>query len=119
MELTLHITEELASRLRPVQDRLPQILELGLRELHAVPPQFEGLSEVLETLARLPPPQEILALRPSPALQERISTLLDKLRNGGLSPDEQRDWQQYQYIEHLVRIAKARAALQLKSSEAP
>lgn len=110
MELTLHVSEELASRLRPVQDRLPQILELGLRELNATPPQFEGLGDVLETLARLPPPQEVLALRPSPALQERISTLLDKLHNGGLSADEQRDWQTYQYIEHLVRIAKAKAA---------
>ena len=119
MELTLHISDELASRLRPVQDRLPQILELGLRELDAAPPQFEGLGDVLETLARLPTPQEILALRPSPALQERISTLVDKLRNGGLSADEEHDWQKYQYIEHLVRIAKAKAALQLKSSEAP
>jgi hypothetical protein len=119
VEFTLQVSEELASRLRPLQDQLPQILELGLRELHAAPPQFEGLSDILETLARLPPPQEILALRPSPALQERISTVLDKLRNGGLSADEERDWQKYQYIEHLVRIAKAKAALQLKSSDAP
>jgi len=119
VELTLNVSEELASRLRPVEDRLPQILELGLRELHAAPPQFEGLADVLETLARLPPPQEILSLRPSPALQERISTLLDKLRKGGLSADEERDWQQYQYIEHLVRIAKAKAARQLQSSIAP
>jgi hypothetical protein len=119
VELTLHVSEELASRLRPVQDQLPQILELGLRELHAAPPQFEGLGDVLETLARLPPPEEILALRPSPVLQERISSLQDKLRNGGLSGDEERDWQKYQYIVHLVRIAKAKAALQLKSSDAP
>jgi hypothetical protein len=119
VELTLHVSEELASRLRPVQDRLPQILELGLRELHAEPPQFEGLGDVLETLAHLPSPQEILALRPSPALQERISTLVDKQRKGSLSADEERDWQKYQYIEHLVRIAKAKAALQLKTSDVP
>ena len=119
MELTVQVSEELASRLRPVQDQLPQILELGLREWHAAPPQFEGLGDVLETLARLPPPQEVLALRPSPALQERISTLVDKQRQGRLSADEERDWQKYQYIEHLVRIAKAKAALQLKSSDAP
>lgn len=100
MELTLRVSEELASRLRPVQDQLPQILELGLRELHAAPPQFEGLGDLLETLARLPSPQEILALRPSPQLQKR-------------------DWQKYQYIEHLVRIAKAKAVLQLKPSDAP
>jgi hypothetical protein len=119
VELTFNISEELASRLRPVQDRLPQILELGLRELQAAPPQFEGLGEVLETLARLPPPQEVLALLPSPALQERISNLVDKQRQGRLSAEEERDWQKYQYIEHLVRIAKAKAALQLKSSDAP
>lgn len=119
MELTLHVSEELASRLRPVQDQLPRILEMGLREFHAAPPQFEGLDDVLETLARLPSPQEILALRPSPALQERISALVDKQRKGSLSADEERDWQKYQYLEHLVRIAKAKATLQLKSSDAP
>jgi hypothetical protein len=119
VELTLNVSEELASRLRPVEDRLAQILELGLREWQAAPPQFEGLGDVLEILARLPPPREVLALRPSPALQERISTLLDKLHKGGLSADDERDWQKYQYIEHLVRIAKAKAALQLKSSESP
>lgn len=119
MELTLHVSEELAWRLRPVQDRIPQILELGLRELNTAPPRFEGLADVLEFLAHLPPPQEVLALRPSPALQERISTLLNKLGSSGLSADEERDWQNYQYIEHLVRIAKARAALQLNSSETP
>jgi hypothetical protein len=102
-----------------VQDRLPQILELGLRELHASPPAFEGLGDVLETLASLPSPQEILALRPSPALQERISTLVEKQRKRSLSTEEARDWQTYQYIEHLVRIAKAKAALQLKPSDTP
>jgi hypothetical protein len=32
MDLTLSIPDELASRLRPVEDRLPETLELGLRE---------------------------------------------------------------------------------------
>lgn len=118
MELTLRVSEDLASRLRPVEDRLPQILELGLREFHAAPPRFEGLADVLETLARLPAPQEVLALRPSAAFQERISTLLDRLRSGELSADEECDWEQYKYVEHLVRIAKAKAALKLKSGEA-
>jgi hypothetical protein len=113
VELTLTISEDLASRLRPVEDRLPQILELGLRELHATPPTFAGLSDVLETLAHLPTPEEVLALRPVPALQDRIEALLDKNRAGGLSEDERLEWQQYQYVEHLVRIAKARAALKL------
>jgi hypothetical protein len=113
MELTWHISDDLASRLRSVEDWLPQILELGLREFHAAPPQFEGLGDVLECLAHLPAPQEVLALRPSAALQERISALLERQRNGGLSADEEREWEQYKYVEHLVRIAKAKAVLKL------
>jgi len=33
MDLTLTIPDELATRVRAVEDRLPEILELGLREL--------------------------------------------------------------------------------------
>jgi hypothetical protein len=116
MEMTITISDELATRLRPVKDRLPQILELGLRELHAAPPSYEGLNDVLEALARLPSPEEVLALRLSPALQSRIEALLQKNRSSGLSPDERRDWEQYQYVEHLVRLAKARATMKLGTS---
>ena len=64
---------------------------------------------MLETLARLPAPEEILALRPATSVQDRIEELLDKIRNGGLSVEEQQEWERYEYIEHIVRIAKARA----------
>ncbi len=119
MELTLTVPDDLASRLRTVEDRLPQILELGLREFHAAPSQFEGLGDVLEVLAGLPGPQEVLALRPSAALQDRISALVDRRRDGRLSADEERAWEQYKYVEHLVRIAKANTLLKLKPDERP
>jgi hypothetical protein len=77
---------------------------------------FAGLDGVLETLATLPTPEEVLALRPSAALQTRIEELLEKSRSGNLSPDEQREWEQYRYLEHLVRLAKARAALKLRGA---
>jgi hypothetical protein len=117
MEITLSVPEELATRLRAVEQELPQVLELGIREWHARREAgFSGMAGVLETLASLPTPEEVLALRPSSTLQERIEDLLDKNRRGGLSPEEQREWEQYQYVEHLVRLAKARAALKLKSA---
>ena len=68
------------------------------------------------SLATLPTPEEILALRPVPALQERIEQLREKNQDGGLSPEEQREWEQLGYVEHLVRLAKARAALKLRSA---
>jgi hypothetical protein len=116
MEITLTIPEELAARLQPIEQYLPQILDLGIREWRARHEAgFSGLADVLEKLASLPTPEEVLALRPSAALKERIEELLEKNRSGRLAPEEQREWQQYQYVEHLVRLAKARAALKLKN----
>ena len=119
MQLTLTVPDELATRLRSVEDRLPEILEMGLREFNALPHQFEGWSSVLEELAALPSPEDVLALRPSPALQERISALLEKHRTTGLSAEEESDWERLKYLEHLVRLAKARAALKIKLSHKP
>jgi hypothetical protein len=115
MEITVRIPEDLATQLRPLEAQLPQILELGLREWKARHGAgFNGLTGVLETLAALPAPEEVLALRPSPALQARISELLEKNRTTGLLPEERQEWERYQYVEHLVRLAKARATLLLK-----
>ncbi len=117
MLITLDIPEEIARRLRPLEDQLPRILELGLRELHAAAQHgFEGAADVLEMLAGLPTPEEILALRPSEAMHARISALLEKDRAEGLSPAEEQEWECYQYLEHLVRLAKAQASQRLQTS---
>ena len=48
-------------------------------------------------------------------MQTRINTLLEKHRTTGLLPEEAREWDQFEYLEHIVRIAKAKAALKLKT----
>jgi hypothetical protein len=35
--------------------------------------------------------------------------LLAKNRTGDLSAEETREWERYEYLEHLVRLAKGRA----------
>ena len=115
--ITLDIPEDLAQRLHPMADRLLHILELGLRELNAAnQPGFTGAAEVLEFLAGLPTPEEILELHPSDALKERVSALLDKNRTEGLTAEEEQEWERYEYIEHLVRIAKAKAYMKLHAA---
>ena len=117
MLITLDIPNELATRLEPLTNQLPRILELGLRELNAdAQLGFEGTAEVLEILAGLPTPTEILALRPSETLQARLSTLLEKNRTEILNSEEEQEWERYQYLEHLIRIAKAKAHLLSKTS---
>jgi hypothetical protein len=120
MEVTLELPESLATSLHDAGGDLPRILELGVRAWRAGGrPEYDGVSDVLETLARLPTPDEVLALRPSPTLQARIESLLDKNRAAGLEPAEQREWQGYEYLEHLVRLAKANALSKRRPAAIP
>ncbi|WP_036478699.1 hypothetical protein [Myxosarcina sp. GI1] len=118
MQITLDLSEELVFRLNSLEDKLPQVIELGLRELNASSKEgFNGIAEVLKFLATLPTPEEIIALRPSEALQNQISDLLKKHRDRNLTDAKVQIWEQYQYLEHLIRKAKAKAYLKLKETE--
>ncbi len=117
MEITLELPEELATRLRPHQAHLPHILELGLSAMQASPQNgFAEVDEALRLLEGSPSPQEVLALHPSPVLQSRISYLLEKNRNEGLSETEEWEWKRYEYLEHMVCLAKAKAHSKLQAS---
>ena len=49
MVVNVEIPEELAVRLHPIKDRLPEIIELGVRELNALNVSgYSGAAEVLE-----------------------------------------------------------------------
>ncbi|MDR9895181.1 hypothetical protein G7B40_011465 [Aetokthonos hydrillicola Thurmond2011] len=119
MQVTFDLPDEVVTQLQLFEDKLPQIIELGLREFNAnaianptlqsgiAQEGFSGMAEVLEFLASLPSAEAIIALRPSESLQAQTSALLEKNRTLGLTPAEEQQWQGYQYLEHIVRIAKA------------
>jgi hypothetical protein len=114
--ITLSLPDDLASQVRARQQQLPKILELGLRELNAdAQSGFDGAADILELLAALPTPEQILALRPSERLAARIAELIERSRNGSMTPLDDEDWEKYEYLEHLVRMAKAAALLKLTS----
>jgi hypothetical protein len=117
MLMTFDVPTELAVRLYPFARELPQLLELGLHEFTQPKQQgFNGINDILEFLASVPTPDEIIALRPSEVLQTQANELLEKQRHGTLSTAEQQQWQQYEYVEHLVRTAKANAFLKLQAA---
>jgi hypothetical protein len=115
--ITLQRAGDLASQIRAQQQQLPRILELGLRELNAGGQSgFDGASDVLELLAALPTPEQILNVRPSPRLSARVKEMIEKSRAGEMTPLDEQDWERYEYLEHLVRMAKAAAQLKLAAS---
>ena len=117
MQITVDIPDDMAQKLEPLRNDLPQILALGLQQLQANPAHdFSGLVDILEFLATLPSPQEILDLRLSDAAQAQIDELLEKNQTGQLNAVEQVLWQQYEFVEHLVRMAKAQALLKLQNA---
>lgn len=112
---TLEIEDDLAEQLEPYQSQVREILEHGIREWQARGEAgFSGINDVLEKLATLPDPNEILELRPTPALQARIEALLEKSRSTGFTAEERREWERYEYAEHLVCMAKINATIKLQ-----
>ena len=64
--------------------------------------------EIAEFLARGPTRDEVLSFQPSPQSQERARELLDRLRDGRVSAEEQRELDQFEHAETLMRLLKAR-----------
>ncbi len=115
MQVTIELPENLAINLQSHKEELSQIFELGLREFKASSSiSYRSVADVLEIFASLPAPDEILALRPSAEMEAKIGELLEKNRREGLSETEDQTWASYEFVEHLVRIAKAKASAQLK-----
>ena len=113
--INLEVPDDLADQLRRAGEEVARLHGL------TPPPQpsmnlamYSSLAEVLEFLAGLPAPEDVLTLRAAEPLQSRISTLLEKNRTVGLTPDEDQEFDQYEYLDHLVRIAKAKAQLKLR-----
>jgi len=64
--------------------------------------------EIADFLATCPSRQQLLRYRPSERVQERARTLLHKLKNGRITADEQRELDQFEYADMLIRLVKAR-----------
>lgn len=64
---------------------------------------------IIELLISQPTPEQVLAMRPSPEYQARVSELLARSKAGALTRPEETELDRYLTFEHLVRLAKAKA----------
>jgi hypothetical protein len=115
-QITLDIPDDLAQRLQQFQAQLPQVLELGLQEIQSQlrTSNFLDEEDIILLLASQPTPEQILAIRPSPEFQARVSDLLAKSKAGTLSTKGEAELERYLTLEHLVRLAKTHALAQLQ-----
>lgn len=113
VEITIEVPEALAERLTAIRDRLPEVLARALYEPALLP--NEVYRYILEFLASNPSPQAIVDFKPTPAMQERISELLEKNRDGQLTPAEAAELDEYEHINRFVRKFKIQALQDLKT----
>ncbi|WP_008317096.1 hypothetical protein [Leptolyngbya sp. PCC 6406] len=111
VQITIAISDDLAQHLQQVQAQLPQVLELGLQEFQSQQRQsnFLDAQDIISLLASQPTPEQILAIRPSPEFQARVSDLLAQSKSGTLFAKEEAELERYLTLEHLVRLAKTHA----------
>lgn len=74
---------------------------------------MKAYEEVIDFIASGPSPGAIASFHPSPAASERVALLIDREKTIGLSPEEKTELDHYLELEHIMRLAKARARQRL------
>jgi hypothetical protein len=73
--------------------------------------------ELIDFIAAGTSPQEVADYRPSEEARDRIHDLVRREKTDGLTPDESAELQNYLQLEHIMRLAKARARQRLSSDQ--
>ena len=115
--ITLELPEDLAVRLAPLRDRLPELLS-QLLDSESAEKKF-ALSgtvmthpvflELIDFLSARPTAKQVLTHKSSSAVQERLEELLDKNREAGLTAAEEEEMDAYRLVNHVMILLKARA----------
>ena len=119
-EFTIQIPDELAQRLEPLQNRLPELLwrlldivNIPITIEPTVNPKITNIpvvyQEVIDFLIKGPKPEEIINFKVSFRSQTRLEELLEKNRSATLSQMELAELDVYEQLENLMILLKARA----------
>lgn len=73
--------------------------------------------EIVDFIAAGSNPQSVSEFRPSETAKERVMELIAHSKEGSLTSDEKSELECYQQIEHIMRLAKARAQQYLAESQ--
>ena len=65
--------------------------------------------EIIDFIAAGTTPQSVIDYGPSPEAQRRVEDLITREKEGQLSPEEKSELDHFMDLEHILRMAKARA----------
>ena len=65
--------------------------------------------EIIDFIASGTTPQAVAEYHPSPEAQRRVAELIAREEEGGLSAEEKSELDHFMDLEHILRLAKARA----------
>jgi len=74
--------------------------------------------EFIDFLAQGTSPESVTKFQFSEATKEKIEDLVERAKIADLSPSEKNELEQFLVVEHLIRLAKAKAHQYLKSATA-
>ncbi len=69
--------------------------------------------EMIDFITSAPRPEEIVSFTPSKKAEQRLEYLQFKRREEGLTEEELHELEQFVLIEHIMRMAKAKAKQRL------
>ncbi|HEY6328158.1 MAG TPA: hypothetical protein VI756_02395 [Blastocatellia bacterium] len=70
---------------------------------------MKAYEEIIEFIAAGTTPGKVVSYRPSETTRKHVEDLIYREKASGLSPDEQSELDHYTELEHIMRLAKARA----------
>ncbi|HXB66818.1 MAG TPA: hypothetical protein VNY05_01135 [Candidatus Acidoferrales bacterium] len=65
--------------------------------------------EIIDFIAAGTTPEAVVHFRPSPEAQRRLAELIEREKESALSPEEKAELDHFMELEHILRMAKARA----------
>ena len=69
----------------------------------------KAYEEIVDFIAAGPSSQNVVAFRPSEEARKRVWDLIAREKTSGLSKEEASELEHYGQLEHIMRLAKARA----------
>jgi hypothetical protein len=111
VQVTIEIPDELAKALKADADEIAKLIKRGLAQ--PLTSDTALAEEVIQFLGQGPSPEKIIAFRPSAESMDRAGALLEKNREGNLSPGERSEIDEICAWNRFFALIKAQARLHL------